>query len=152
VATLFRNYFRCRKPGTTFGAGCAWIDSWNYYYNVVGKVLGPPGMTEWAYEIESPAPIDQTLYVFRFGDSGYSPYSWFGGAAWPPLGPDVEGYITELPAGVVVGRRGRVILRRRCGPRAVLWDSRRGRAAQAASRMKATPMRPRPRPIAWARR
>lgn len=140
--TLFRNHFRCREPDTTFGAGCVWIDSWNYEYNVVGNVLGLPGMTGWVYEIESPAPIDQTLYVFRFGYSGYNPYmayprsktstfrhgnfdygtnavawdegtaerclppslylderpGWFGAAAWPPLGPDVDGYVTELPA------------------------------------------------------
>lgn len=77
VATLFRNDFRCRKPGTTFGAGCVWIDSWNYDDNVVGKVLGLPGMIEWAYEIESPAPIGQTLDA-RCAAARAGPW-WAGG-------------------------------------------------------------------------
>ncbi len=72
--TLFRNHFRCRQSDTTFGAGCIWIDSWNYNYNVVGNVLGLPGMTDWFYESVCPGALDDSLYIFRYGYSGYNDY------------------------------------------------------------------------------
>lgn len=72
--TLFRNHLRGRRDDTTFGAGCVWIDSWNYHYNVVGNVLGYPGMPKFRFEAESPEPIDDTMILFRFGYSGYNPY------------------------------------------------------------------------------
>ncbi|MFO0568434.1 MAG: glycosyl hydrolase family 28-related protein [Polyangiaceae bacterium] len=72
--TLFRNHLRGRRDETTFGAGCVWIDSWNYHYNVVGNVLGYPGMPEFRFEAESPEPIDDTMILWRFGYSGYNPY------------------------------------------------------------------------------
>lgn len=139
--TLFRNHFRCDAPGATFGRGCVWIDSWNTGYTVTGNVLGTPGMTGFLEEVESPAPIDDTPIVFRFGYSGYNAHAafpdsrattfrhgnylfqtdtvtwdpsaehalpaslylterpdWFGDTPWPPFGPDVPGYVSELPA------------------------------------------------------
>lgn len=141
--TLFRNHFRCQEPDTGFGKGCVWIDSWNTRYGAIGNILGTAGMAGFVEEIESPAPIDDSLYVWRFGYSGYNPYEafpeskstmfrhgnylygtdsvtwdaeqgptalppslylkakpgWFGDTPWPPIGPDVDGYVSpELPA------------------------------------------------------
>ncbi len=57
--TLYRNYFDMADPDKTAGQQGVRVDKYNYYFNIVGNVLGAPG-TQGIYEF----PGDDTCDVF----------------------------------------------------------------------------------------
>ena len=67
--TVFRNYWRGKKSGTTDHHRAIENDSWHRYYNLVGNMLGN---TSWSgsdvYEaIGAGATSSSTAYIFRLG-------------------------------------------------------------------------------------
>lgn len=145
--TLFRNYVtREEDPhALNYNRFCVVLEARCRYFNVVGNILGYPGMPG-EYEIENQTwSFSSTAGVYRLGynsdgdgdpanndpevkntllrhgnynyidenviwddniavrniaDSYYlsEKPQFFGSLAWPPIGPDVSGYVNKIPA------------------------------------------------------
>lgn len=68
--TVYRNYFDMADPDKTAGLQAVTVDKYNYYFNIVGNVLGAPGTTG-VYEYPSASPCDVFVKAaFVLGYSG----------------------------------------------------------------------------------
>ncbi|MBW2458793.1 MAG: right-handed parallel beta-helix repeat-containing protein, partial [Deltaproteobacteria bacterium] len=69
--TLYRNYFDMADPDKTAGQQGVRVDKYNYYFNIVGNVLGAPG-TEGVYEFPGGGTCDvfvKAAYVLGYSGS-----------------------------------------------------------------------------------
>ena len=65
--TVFRNYSRGSREGKTGALRAVSIAAWNRYVNIVGNVLGTPGLST-IYEHEGePSPYSNSPLIYRLG-------------------------------------------------------------------------------------
>ena len=73
--TIFRNWWKAEMEGyTTSGEGAISVDSWNWYLNIVGNILGQSSTTTgngWSYE-ESSQDDNSGKSLLAWGYSGYN--------------------------------------------------------------------------------
>jgi len=70
--TLFRNYIRCKNTVQPLDPSpwlwpCVEIEKYNYYYNIVGNVIGSPSFTTGTTVWNQDGPPPAWPVIFRFG-------------------------------------------------------------------------------------